>query len=500
MDMNIIDLLLMNMKEGDLNQYRNDKQLFFCAMRNVHRLGVEIGVRLLEKGIEPPSDETDEWTEESDEARAVTRRFVNNRAKNPQFDINDKDPNGETPLFSAIRAHNANGVGKLLEKGADPTIRNKEGLTPFHVAVGNAKDFEILSSLLASGKVDINETTSQHRLTALHLATHESNVTTANFLLLKGANPNVADENRSTPLHVAVMFAKDMDMIELLHNHKDTNVSCLDNYGRGALDYAKGNTHGHSERIANRLKEKSAVERENKQPNNEILKKINRKPRKVETVLSDGTIPVEDKIAKISEKYMASAIRDSNVENVGLLLKKGTEISAVEEKGTNALHLASLFAETTDLIDVVLESGKFDINGTDNVGSTPLHYAIMGANWEINTRHLIGKGADPNIADKKGNTPLHLAASHAKAIETISLILENQQVDINHINKGGGTALHHAIIAQNVEMARRMLEKGADPTLRDNDDTNSFHLAARFLTDTDVLGFVLENEKKIEID
>jgi ankyrin repeat protein len=58
-------------------------------------------------------------------------------------------------------------------------------------------------------------------------------------------------------------------------------------------------------------------------------------------------------------------------------------------------------------IDVILETGKFDINGGDNGGQTPLHYAIQGINPTINARHLIEeKGADPNIANANGVTPL----------------------------------------------------------------------------------------------
>jgi hypothetical protein len=53
--------------------------------------------------------------------------------------------------------------------------------------------------------------------------------------------------------------------IELLLNHPDVDVNCLDNAGRNALDYAMNNKKGHGERIANLLKKKSAAERENKQ-------------------------------------------------------------------------------------------------------------------------------------------------------------------------------------------------------------------------------------------
>lgn len=63
-------------------------------------------------------------------------------------------------------------------------------------------------------------------------------------------------------------------------------------------------------------------------------------------------------------------------------------------KGANALHWASRFANTTDLIDAILEMGKFDIDGGDDDRRTPLHHAISRTNREINVRYLIQLGAD----------------------------------------------------------------------------------------------------------
>jgi ankyrin repeat protein len=66
-----------------------------------------------------------------------------------------------------------------------------------------------------------------------------SNVTTARFLLSKGASPNVADENKITPLHKAAKFAKDPDIVELLLNHKEVEINCFDKNKQNALYYAK---------------------------------------------------------------------------------------------------------------------------------------------------------------------------------------------------------------------------------------------------------------------
>jgi ankyrin repeat protein len=527
-DMNTIDLLLENINEGEIEQYKNDERLFFFARHNSHGLEVGIIDRLRKKdiGLIPPSTETDDcWTGESDEATGVnTRRFVLDKGADPSIDltgfdgldflitrvkislgiyddINGRDQNGETPLFSTIRANNVNAVRNLLEKGADPTIRNNKGETPFHVAVENCRDFDILNLLLGSGKVDINEITSEYGETALHIAVMGSNKAAAEFLLSKGANPNVADKDGATPLHLAVWFAKGMDIFELLVNHPDVDVNCLDKWGQNALDKAKFyNAHGHGERIANLLKEKGAMEREDRlfKGNNESLKKLvnytsSNAADEIENVLSDATVPFENQIARIKDEHLVSAIEHSDLERVRLLLKNGADISSARgEDGMNAFHVASRYAKTTDLIDVILETGKFDINGVDNDGRTPLHWAIMGTNLETIAHHLIQKGADPTITDKEGNTALHFAALHAKTIETITLILENKQVDINHRDELGRTALHYAIEKKNVEIVRCLVEKGADPTIHDHTGYTPFHFAAYFLTDTDVLGLLLE--------
>jgi ankyrin repeat protein len=538
-DMKIIDLLLQKINEADIQQYRNDeRRLFLFARHNLHGLGNTILDRLVEKGIQPSNTETDDCSAESgDEATDVnTRRFVLDKGADPSIDltgfddldflitrvkislgiyddINGRDPNGETLLLVAIRANYVNAVRNLLERGADSTIRNNKGETPFYVAVRHCilymdcyLDFDILNLLLESGKVDINETIPRFGKTALHLAVLQSNTAVSRFLLSKGANPNVTDKYGQTPLHLAAEYAKDMDIVELLLNHPDVDVNYFDNGGDSALDRAKYNKKGHGERIANLLKEKGAVERELPKRNNKSLEKLlNYTSRnaadEIENVFSDATVPVEDQIARIKEEHLISAIRYSDVESVSVLLKNGAVISSARgEDGGNALHLASRYAKTTNLIDVILETGKFDINGVDIDGRTPLHYAIRGKNSSINARHLIQLGADPTIANKEGDTPLHLAARYEE-IETIGLILENEQVDINSPGDNGRTALHCAIKARKPNTARYLLKKGADPKIADRKGAIPLHLAAKtgkfyfYKTNTELIDIILETGK-----
>jgi ankyrin repeat protein len=536
-DMKIIDLLLQNINKGEIEQYRRDERLFFFARHNLHGLGNKILDRLVEKGIQPPCTKTDDCitAESGDEAitGVNTRRFVLDKGADPSIDltgfggldfliarvkislgfyddINGRDQKGATLLLVAIRENNVNAVRRMLEKGADPTIiRNEDGYTLFHVAVINYTDRDILNLLLENGKVDINETTTEYGETALHMAIQNSNTATAEFLLSKGANLNVTDIFGRTPLHLAVKYAKDMDIVELLLNHKDVDVNLMDDYGQNALDYAMENENGLDERIANLLKEKGVIERENEllREKNVSLEKLciknyisSNAEDEIERVLSDATVPVEDKIARINEEHLISAITDWDVETVRNLLKNGADISSARGRdGMNALHVASRYAETTDLIDAILDTGKIDINGGDNkYGRTPLHWAIMGTNRDINARHLIRKGADPTIADEEGDTPLHYAVLYAEKIKEINLILENFLVDINCRGDKGRTALHHAIEARNVITVRYLLKKGADPNVADENGATPLHLAAEKDYDydtTELIDIILETGK-----
>lgn len=150
----------------------------------------------------------------------------------------------------------------LLKNGADPTERDNDGVTPFQEAKIkiNSEDIDLLDLILSNEKqVDIDEK-NEFGMTALHMATIESNATAARYLIENRANPNATDENGCTPLHLAALMAKDMDIIELLLNEKEVDVNHLSNGEQNALYFAKYNDHGLGELIANRLKEKGAME------------------------------------------------------------------------------------------------------------------------------------------------------------------------------------------------------------------------------------------------
>ncbi|XP_046643174.1 alpha-latrocrustotoxin-Lt1a-like [Daphnia pulicaria] len=146
------------------------------------------------------------------------------------------------------------------------------------------------------------------------------------------------------------------------------------------------------------------------------------------------------------------AIRFRMPNTARYLLKKGADPNAATENGATPLYLAAKtyyhYMTNTELIDIILETGKCNINGVDNYGRTPLHYAIEGyIPGTINVRRLIKMGADPGIADKKGVTPLHMSAKIAKSLDLIDELLlkvKTVAVDVNGVDKQGLTPFAYA--------------------------------------------------------
>jgi uncharacterized protein len=110
-------------------------------------------------------------------------------------------------------------------------------------------------------------------------------------------------------------------------------------------------------------------------------------------------------------------------------------------------------------------SGAVIINTRDNgTGETALHIVTQRRDsaW---LGFLLGKGANPNLADKKGVTPLMLAVQLGWADGADLLIRLKAQVDA--ANRAGETALIRAVQLRNTEMVRLLIKAGANPDKAD---------------------------------
>lgn len=116
--------------------------------------------------------------------------------------------------------------------------------------------------------------------------------------------------------------------------------------------------------------------------------------------------------------------------------------------------------------DMLNKPGTTIVNTRDiTTGETGLHIVVQRRDvlW---VRFLLQRGADPNIRNKQGLTPLQVATTLGFTDGVEALIKGG--ADVNVGDQTGETPLIAAVHQRNAELVRVLLEKGADPDHNDN--------------------------------
>jgi ankyrin repeat protein len=143
---------------------------------------------------------------------------------------------------------------------------------------------------------------------------------------------------------------------------------------------------------------------------------------------------------------------------ISLLIKHpDTDLTFPDDTGTPPIHLA-IRAERTDIVQDMLERGGFDINANSPTGS----------GWtavEIIELLVAQEGIDANRPTHTGETPL-IRAHYEGSIEAL---LAHPEVQVDHVDNDGRSALSHTAERGDLESARVLLERGARPDLKDTE-------------------------------
>jgi hypothetical protein len=110
-------------------------------------------------------------------------------------------------------------------------------------------------------------------------------------------------------------------------------------------------------------------------------------------------------------------------------------------------------------------------------GMTQLHHCATNGFTTSVIRLLSIRNINVNVKDdRKGWTPLHYAAMNGH-VEIARLLLQNG-AEVNARSKGGSTSLHFAAFHGHVDILHLLVENGADREVQDNDGERALHWVA----------------------
>lgn len=148
-----------------------------------------------------------------------------------------------------------------------------------------------------------------------------------------------------------------------------------------------------------------------------------------------------------------AATHKGYVEIAEFLIKHGADVNVKDKDGYTALHntadsfLKGFPRKRTEVdrnrIAALLLKHGANVNATTNHGETVLHGAALTNNVGL-VQFLLKKGADSNIQQSQGITPLHFALSAGEnRLEVVRLLLSHG-ADLNVTDENGRTPKDYA--------------------------------------------------------
>uniref|UniRef100_A0AAQ6AQD9 RHD domain-containing protein n=1 Tax=Amphiprion ocellaris TaxID=80972 RepID=A0AAQ6AQD9_AMPOC len=192
----------------------------------------------------------------------------------------------------------------------------------------------------------------------------------------------------------------------------------------------------------------------------------------------------EECLQQVSSRQLQALFQYSVTgDSAYLLAPQRPLMVAQDEDGDTGLHLAVLHNQQEALksLTQVVSAlpGEEVLNMRNHLYQTPLHLAVITQQREA-VEALLLAGADPTLADRHGNTALHLAAQRDGGRDTIQVLLRHRDKRelLQLSNTAGLCAIHLAVLANQLSGLRELLEGGADVEVQERSSgRTALHLA-----------------------
>uniref|UniRef100_A0A8C6XLH4 Transient receptor potential cation channel subfamily A member 1 n=1 Tax=Naja naja TaxID=35670 RepID=A0A8C6XLH4_NAJNA len=350
-------------------------------------------------------------------------------------DVNLEGEAGNTPILVACYKDNAEALKLLIENGGDIVRANNMGCMPVHAAAfsGSKLCLEIIikrgEELGYSPAKHINFTNNK-KCSPLHLAVQSRDLEMIKMCIEYGAQIDLKQSDNCTALHFAATQGA-TEILKLMmssYTGEDSIINALDGSKETLLHRAALFDHC------------------------ELAEYLISKGANIDSVDIEGRTPL----------LLATSCASWKI--VNLLLSKGANVELKDLLGRNFLHLTVLQPGGLQHLNehfLKMKHIEHLLSEEDQEGCTPLHYASkQGIPLSVNILLEMNVSVFSKSRDKK--SPLHFAASYGR-INTCLRLLEAME-DTRLLNEGdkkGMTPLHLAAQNGHEKVVQFLLKKGA---------------------------------------
>lgn len=390
------------------------------------------------------------------------------------LDINEENSFGENLLHRACCDNNLDLIKFLISKKIEINKKeNRLGFTPLFFALKNF-DKDIIDFLLAND-IDILALDNEGRTILHHIAIH---------FFLNSEELNDEEFINTFKEIFTKVLEKGISLLEVKDIKGKTFYNYLNNKNLNTFKHKKYDSFHNNfkekqmnsildflifcSNLNNFIKEdllKKIIENHRilNTKNQEIKLKVKEVQIGSSTLIKYDSILLFKLIFKEKEKFI--------LENINHFI-----LSAVKEQ---SLEILEFLLDKIDNIDFL-----FQVKGKD-IKLLSLIYFIIENNNKYFFELLLSKTTDINKLNKKVTYFYIEPHSHilneiifkTNNMQMFEKILDRKELDVNLKDELGYTPLHHAVEFNKIEMAKKLLEKGASITEINNDGNNPFDIA-----------------------
>lgn len=370
-------------------------------------------------------------------------------------EIDVQDSSLQTALhWSAAYAYNDN-IKVLLAQGANTCIPDVDGKTPLHWAVANSSPEALacVKTLLKNKDSLINWQDYQGR-SPLHIAVACGSEEVVYYLASKeNCIVDILDNCFCTPLHCAAKKGLS-EKADILLKKRATHLSKDDN-GATPLHYAVHNDHAETVKV---FISKNYINDEPDRFGRSALMWAAIKNAESALELLTSVISSLEYADKNGVTALHAAAIYGNVPAIELLVKAGTSVDIKDKYGMTPFLKACEFGRSKAAL--ALLNLNANMNEIDFNSCSALHWCARRGHAFL-TEILIKRGANFDIQDSLGMTPLHYTSATGDFINCTCVLVESG-ADLNVVDLEGKTPLHSAVLNESFGVVRYLCEHGSD--------------------------------------